>query len=122
MTRRLRTPTARTIDLGGRETLEKRHKAERKQGERRGLTASEARPCCGWGHEGRGVWQDAGGDCCRRSGDAEEPGCGTGEAAAGDVMFLPRLCDLFALRWYSMGDWRAAGQKRRCQKRQSSNV
>lgn len=39
----------------------------------------------------------------------------TGAAAVGDVMLLPRLCDLLSLRWYSIGDWRATGEKRRCQ-------
>lgn len=29
-----------------------------------------------------------------------------------DLMFLPRLCDVLSLRWYSIGDWRATGEKK----------
>lgn len=54
--------------------------------------------------------------------DAEERGCRTDAAAVGDVVFLPRLCDLLSLRWYSIGDWRAAAEKRRRQKASQLNL
>lgn len=45
--------------------------------------------------------------------DAEEWGRRPDADTVGYLMFLPKLCDLFSLRWYSIGDWRAVTDRKR---------
>lgn len=49
--------------------------------------------------------------------DEDERGQRPDAAAAGDLPFLPRLCDVLSLRWYSMGDWSATGEKKTASER-----
>lgn len=76
------------------------------------LTALEARLCCCGCQESREVLLGSRPGCWRRSMDAEEWGHRTDADAVGDFMFLPRLFVLLSLRWYSIGDWSAAAEKR----------
>lgn len=70
---------------------------------------------CGGGcREGRELLWDSRQGCWRRPMDAEEWGRRPDVDPAGYFIFLPRLCDLFSLRWYSMGDWRATKDRKSC--------
>lgn len=49
--------------------------------------------------------------------DEDERGQRPEAAVAGDLPFLPRLCDVLSLRWYSIGDWSATGEEEDASKR-----
>lgn len=79
-------------------------------------TTLTARLCCRGCKEGREVLWGSRQGCWLCSTNAEEWGGRPHAVGDGNFIFLPRLFDLPSLRWYSIGDWRAAGWKKRSHK------